>query len=298
MKFFQKRWVAITLCVLMIAASVAIGRARTASDAAKEYQPASTSAAEAWGRDNYGSFTRYIRDDAGLLSEKTIRTLSERNAALDYAYDSICGVAIVDLGIASGKMEDEAFDLGYELGLGESDFFLLLDTKSRDWYFAYGTDAGQYVDHSLEVLLTGAMDEVFDAPEQTLTKLFDNLGDWYGEHMPVSGSKDSGGTIQTLGGTVFFVFLLVILIVVSLISGLIRAGRRMMWRSSGWMPFLFLNNHHHHHHHGPTGPNPNPGPRPRSGGRAGGFGGSSRGNFRGGGGFGGGNRGGGFGGRR
>lgn len=287
MKFFQKRWVAITLCVLMIAASVAIGRARTANDAAKEYQPASTSAAEAWGRDNYGSFTRYIRDDAGLLSEKTIRTLSERNAALDYAYDSICGVAIVDLGIASEKMEDEAFDLGYELGLGEADFFLLLDTKSRDWYFAYGTDAGQYVDHSLEVLLTGAMDEVFDAPEQTLTKLFDNLGDWYGKNVPVANSKDSGSTIRTVGGIAVLLFLLVILIVGSVISALLR----------GWMPFLFLNHLHHHHHHGPTGPNPNPGPRPRSGGRAGGFGGSSRGNFRGGGGFGGGSRGGGFGGR-
>ena len=286
MKFFQKRWVAITLCVLMIAASLAISRARTS----KEYQPDSTSSAEAWGQDNYGSFTRYIRDDAGLLSEKTIRSLSEHNAALDYAYDSICGVAIVDLGIASGKMADEAFDLGYEMGLDESDFFLLLDTKSRDWYFAYGTDAGQYVDHSLEVLLTGAMDEVFDKPEQTLTKLFDELGEWYGKHMPVSGSKDGGSTIRTLGGTVFFVFLLVILIVVSLISGLIRA-------SGGWMPFLFLH-HLHHHHHGPTGPNPTPGPRPRSGGRAGGFGGSSRGNFRGGGGFGGGSRGGGFGGRR
>ena len=291
MKFFQKRWVAITLCVLMIAASLAISRARTS----KEYQPDSTSSAEAWGQDNYGSFTRYIRDDAGLLSEKTIRSLSEHNAALDYAYDSICGVAIVDLGIASGKMEDEAFDLGYEMGLGESDFFLLLDTKSRDWYFAYGTDAGQYVDHSLEILITGAMDEVFDKPEQTLTKLFDELGDWYGKHMPVSGSKDGGSTIRTLSGTVLFVFLLVILIVISVISALIRAGRRMMWRASGWMPFLFLNQHHHH---GPSGPNPNPGPRPRSGGRAGGFGGSSRGNFRGGGGFGGGSRGGGFGGRR
>ena len=291
MKFFQKRWVAITLCVLMIAASLAISRARTS----KEYQPDSTSSAEAWGQDNYGSFTRYIRDDAGLLSEKTIRSLSEHNAALDYAYDSICGVAIVDLGIASGKMADEAFDLGYEMGLDESDFFLLLDTKSRDWYFAYGTDAGQYIDHSLEVLLTGAMDEVFDKPEQTLTKLFDELGDWYGKHMPVSGSKDGSSTIRTLSGTVLFVFLLVILIVISVISALIRAGRRMMWRASGWMPFLFLNQHHHH---GPSGPNPNPGPRPRSGGRAGGFGGSSRGNFRGGGGFGGGSRGGGFGGRR
>ena len=291
MKFFQKRWVAITLCVLMIVASLAISSARTS----KEYQPDSTSSAEAWGQDNYGSFTRYIRDDAGLLSEKTIRSLSEHNAALDYAYDSICGVAIVDLGIASGKMEDEAFDLGYEMGLGETDFFLLLDTKSRDWYFAYGTDAGQYVDHSLEVLLTGTMDEVFDKPEQTLTKLFDELGDWYGKHMPVSGSKDGGSTIRTLGGTVLFVFMLVILIVISVISALIRTGRRMMWRASGWMPFLFLNQHHHH---GPFGPNPNPGPRPRSGGRAGGFGGSSRGNFRGGGGFGGGSRGGGFGGRR
>ena len=284
MKFFQKRWVAITLCVLMIAASLAISRARTS----KEYQPDSTSSAEAWGQDNYGSFTRYIRDDAGLLSEKTIRSLSEHNAALDYAYDSICGVAIVDLGIASGKMEDEAFDLGYELGLRESDFFLLLDTKSRDWYFAYGTDAGQYVDHSLEVLLTGAMDEVFDAPEQTLTKLFDNLGDWYGKNVPVANSKDSGSTIRTVGGIAVLLFLLVILIVGSVISALLR----------GWMPFLFLNHLHHHHHHGPTGPNPNPGPRPRSGGRAGGFGGSSRGNFRGGGGFGGGSRGGGFGGRR
>lgn len=302
MKFFQKRWVAITLCAVMIVVSLAIGRAKTVKGS---YNPSSDSAAESWGEENYSAYTRYVQDETGVLKEKTIRMISEQNAALDYSYGSICGVAIVDDGIASSKMEDEAFRLGYDLGLGESDVLLLLDTKSQDYYFAYGEDMAYYVDNSLEILVTGAMSHVFDRPEEALTELFDQLAGWYAKNVPVTGEPAKGGSIgKNIVGTIFFVLLLAILIVIAVVSSLIRAGRNVIWRAGGWMPLLFLNRRH-----GPgprPGPQPGPGPRPgpgsgtarRSNRSAGGFGGSSRGSFKGGGGFGGSNRGGGFGGKR
>ena len=317
MKFFQKRWVAITLCVLMSVAAWAIGQAKNRSAV---YAPASSNAAEAWGEENYGSYARYIQDDVGLLSEKTIREISEWNATFDYSYDSICGVGIV-LGVEGQSMEDAAFDLGDALGLGENDFFLLLDAENEDWYFVYGEEASYYVDKELEVLAIGAMNEMFQTPDAAMQEFFVGLANWYNNKMPVAGKVVRGSSFgMVAGGTILFILLIVVLVIAAVFSALFRAGRRVVGRGGGWMPLIFLGGRRHRTNYGPgPGPRPNPGPNhrtgpsssaggPRNGGAApkrssGGFGSGSRGNFNHGGGFGGsnrsgGSRGGGFGGRR
>lgn len=303
MKFFQKRWVAGIICLLMIVAAFGISANKQEKAV---YQPSNSEAAEDWGEENYQAYTRYVLDEAGLFSEKTIREVSEYNAEFDYAYGSICGIATVS-SLDGQSIEDAAYDTAERIGLGEHDYLLLLDEQSKDWYFVYGDAAAAYVDHRLEILVTGAMDTILRNPNEDLTELFDDLEDWCSDTLPLAASQgansQSGGTAI---GTGLFVLLIVVLVIVSLASATIRAGRRIV---GGWWP-MFIGRprrvRFHHHtpppgHRPPTGPRPGTGPKMSSGGsRSGGFGGSSRGSFGRGGGFGGSSRGGrgGFGGKR
>ena len=303
MKFFQKRWVAITLCILMIVASLAIGQSK---EQTQEFDPTSESASLSWAEENYGSYTRYIRDEADILSERTIRELSEYNAAFDYTYNSICGVGIVE-DLSGADMEDAAFELGAQVGLGERDYFLLLNLETEDWYFVYGDTAAAYVDHELEILLTAAVGNGFGDLDEMLIDLFEELERWYGHAVPVSEKTVSGGSSgMVAGGTVLFVMLIVFLVIAAVCSSLLRAGRRVVTWSAGWWPLLFLHDRRPRSSFGPRpGSGSRPVSRPSSGPRpvshsasgprrsSGGFGSSSRGNFNRGGGFGGGNRGGG-----
>lgn len=300
MKFFKKRWVAVTLCILMILAALSIGQVKSRVNV---YDPSDQEMAEDWGEDNASSYTRYIYDEAGLLSSGTIGKLAEYNAAFDYTYGTIVGVGIAELTDGS-DLEDHAFVLANEIGLGERDYFLLLDTDSQDWYFAYGEDAGVYADHRLEILVTGAMKEPFRNPDDTLLDLFDELEEWCADTLPVESERfDGGSMIRVAGGTILFVLLIIGLVLASVISAIGRAGRRFVHRSAFWGPTIHVRGPHFH-----AGPRPGPGPRPTSGPRpggssmggrktgSGGFGSGSRGGFSRGGGFGGSR--GGFGGKR
>ena len=123
MKFFQKRWVAITLCILMILTALAIGRAKES----RSREPAAMDApVQSWE-----SYSRYVVDKTGLLSEETIRKISERNAESDASYSSVCGVGLLD-SVSGSSMEEAAFDWRDDLGLGDNDYFLLLDWNSGD----------------------------------------------------------------------------------------------------------------------------------------------------------------------
>jgi len=299
MKFFQKRWVAITLCVLMILAAFGISGSKQDQTV---YRPSDSDEAEEWGEDNYGSYTRYILDQADLFSDNTVRKLSEYNAGFDYAHGSICGVATVS-SLDGQPIDDVAYDAAESIGLGGSDYLLLLDEETEDWYFVYGDDASYYVDNRLEILVTGAMDTVFTDTDDTMLALFDDLEDWYSDTVPPADA-DYNGDGMVVGGSFLFIALIVILILLALISSTIRAGRRLV---GGWWPLFIGGNHRRTRFHHAPPPGPRPGPRPNSRpktthssgrGRTGGFGGSSRGNFGRGGGFGGGSRGGGFGGKR
>lgn len=301
MKFFKKRWVAIVLCIVMIVCALAIGsRHSTASD----YKPESLSEAQQWGKENYETFTRYICDEAGLLSDSTVETISGRNGALDYSYGSIVGLWIVneeDLDLA--EETEKQFE---SMGLGDKDFLFALNICDEDWYFRYGSEAGYYVDQKLEILITESISSVFTRTDQTIKGLYEDLGEWYNDTMPLAQQDEYYGENEwtVVGGSAVIVFLLIVLVIVLIVVSAIRSCRRVVY---GYRPWFFVGHHRHHHppHHDP-GPRPGPGmhphqgPRPSSGfghqrpGGPGGFGGPGRGGHSGGsgGGFGGGSRGG------
>ena len=180
MKFFQKQWVARILCFLMILAAFGIARNKQQTS----YQPSSSSAVENWGEENHDAYTRYIMDKADLFSDSTVRKLSEYNAGLDYAYGSICGVATLS-GLDEQDIESAAYDMAELLGLGSSDYLLLLEEQSQDWYFAYGDDASYYVDNHLEILVTGSMDTIYQDADDSVLEWFEYLQDWI---MPTAAS--------------------------------------------------------------------------------------------------------------
>lgn len=316
MKFLQKRWVAITLCVLMIVAAFGISNRKQTN---AQYDPSDSDSAENWAGENYASYTRYVQDDAGLFSDKAVREISEYNARLDYYYGSICGVATTS-DLDGQDIVDAAYDAAEFIGLGENDYLLFLDEGTEDWYFVPGEAASYYVDNRLEILVTGYMDTIFSDPDDSVRGLFPELTGWCDDTVPLADTAAEGsGNGMVAGGVILFVMLIALLITVAVISSMVRAGRRFV---GGWWPvFIGRTRPRYHVHHTPPpgprpGPRPNPGPRPGAGSRpsagprpgsssrrsSSGFGGSSRGNFgRGGGGFGGGSRGGrggGFGGKR
>ena len=292
MKFLQKRWVSVVLCIVMIISAISITNSRNKQ---REYSPDDQNAAEAWAEEYYGSYTRFVDDRANALSENTIQELSIQNAALDYSHSSICGVAVVNT-VGGKSMEDAAYDMSAELQLGDSDALLLIDIKAEDWYFAYGADFSYYVDHELELLFRSAMDGAYQDLDASLPALYSDLADWYGTNMPLS-ENDKISTGSSSGSALFVTLLVILLIVGFIMSSITRFGRRVIGgyrpRRFWYAPGVRIDPISGMPRHTTTTSYRRPG-------QSGGFGGSRRGGGFSGrsGGFGGSSRGGGFGGKR
>lgn len=306
MKFFQKRWVAVTLCILMILVAVGIGAAKSR----QTYAPDSAASAEQWGRENAGAYASFIRDDADLLSDAAEKRICAVNGAMDYSYEGICGVATT-VSLPGGDIETASYELFDEIGLGERDSLLVLDEETRDWFFVYGAELDYYVNNELELTLRSAMsgDFIGKADDAVYTAV-DCLYDWCQDELPVSGqaARSGGSGVLVVVGVVFFVLLLILLIISVVVSAIARAGRRVVGGFSRG-PVIFFGPRINRRPPPPPpgfgpgfGPGPGRGPGPSS--RPGGFGGSSRSSGGSRGGFGGSSRsgggrsGGGFGGSR
>jgi len=324
MKFFKKVPVAVAVMVVAIVAALVIGQAKKPV----EIYPAVPAPEGGYALDNLGTgdYYKWIDDQAGVLSSGTEEALCRYNATWDNRYHSLVAVVTVD-GVG-GSLEDFAFDIGYDMGLGEGDAILVMDIENADAYLATGTDfrtmltddmATQYMDSYLYApFMSGDYDEGVQALFGGLHVLYVDtfgMGDgeyYYGDQGGVVYEDSDGGWAVTL----FIFFFIVVVLILIFAPGPVRVRR-------GFGPVFFFGGpryrHHHHHYHHHPGPGPGPGgPPPGSrsargssfgGSRGGSFGGSGRsssgrggsfGGSRGGGGFsrGGGSRGGGFGGRR
>lgn len=314
MKFFKKQGVAVTICIVMIVAAIAIGFFGSAGKT--EYKPDSAASAADWGREHAGEYVKFISDGAGLLSDSAVQKLAQTDAELDYTYSSIVAVAVVN-GLGGQDIEDAAYDYGSALGCGETDLMLLIDTGSQDWYVAWGDEMSYYVNNELEIIFRSYMGEkVFSgSADKQLQALFTDLAGWYEDTIPVA---DSHGETASAGSRLATLLLTVCIIiaVVAVIVALCARPRRRYYgaaRGSGgfWRGMFLGSMLNGNHRHSPPPPPHNPPGGGFGGGSSGfgggfggssrgGFGGSSRGGFGGGnrGGFGGSSRGGGFGGKR
>lgn len=122
MKFFQKRGVAIVVLILAIVASSAWGLhkapAVSTPEGAEKLDPSLSTAA----------FEQYVRDDAGVLSDKTEEAIGLYNANWDKMFGSIMAVVTTE---SESDMENAAYDCAMEMELGENDAVCSSQKSSR-----------------------------------------------------------------------------------------------------------------------------------------------------------------------
>ena len=318
MNILRKRWVAISLAVLMIAAAVAVGRWKSGPVRA----PHSTSA-ELDTTLPTEAYETWIRDDSQVLSQETLKWVCTYNANWDTRYGSIVALATVDR-VEDGDLASYTYDLSAEIGLGENDALLVLAIEPRDAYLGVGDRFAEMLGRACSTDdLEGAVGQLLDGYlyEDLQARDYDNgILALYAGLNEVYGLTYGGGqttpTHPLQGGwvnvAVWAVAVFVILLILcSVIDSVRYASYRRRYPGLGtppvvFRPILFW--------HGPgygwyrRRMAPPPPPPPGGPGRPGGgfFGGGSRpgGGFTRGGGFrssprgGGFSRGGGFGGAR
>lgn len=247
MKILKKRPVAILLTLVMIAAAVGIGWARAPQTPSADYDPQSGAAAAKWAEENWEEYDRWVSDGAGILERDTEEKIAKYNAELDYTYGSIAGLITVS-GLDE-DMEQAAYDLGDQLGLGQSDLVILLDTESEQWYLTGGDNIVSYLDNALRILATERLKNFAGGADKAALSFYQGLMDWYETNIPQEGSH--GGESAGDEAVGFFVILVFVVIVILILA---RPRRRTFWFGGPRPP-----------RHGPRPPY-GPGPRPPRGG--------------------------------
>ena len=131
MKFFQKRGVAIVVLILAIVASSAWGLHKTPAvstpEGGEKLDPSLSTAA----------FTQYVRDDAGVLSDKTEEAIGLYNANWDKMFGSIMAVVTTE---SANDIENAAYDYAIEMQLAENDAILVIAKQQQDYYLVASGD--------------------------------------------------------------------------------------------------------------------------------------------------------------
>lgn len=131
MKFFQKRGIAIAVLILAIIASGAWGLhkapAVSTPEGGEKLDPSLSTAA----------FTQYVRDDAGVLSDKTEEAIGLYNANWDKMFGSIMAVVTTE---SANDIENAAYDYAIEMQLAENDAILVIAKQQQDYYLLASGD--------------------------------------------------------------------------------------------------------------------------------------------------------------
>lgn len=131
MKFFQKRGVAIAVLILAIVASSAWGLhkapAVSTPEGGEKLDPSLSAAA----------FTQYVRDDAGVLSDKTEEAIGLYNANWYKMFGSIMAVVTTE---SANDIENAAYDYAIEMQLAENDAILVIAKQQQDYYLLASGD--------------------------------------------------------------------------------------------------------------------------------------------------------------
>ena len=315
MKFFQKRGVAIAVLILAILASGAWGLHKapvvSTPEGGEKLDPSLSAAA----------FTQYVRDDAGVLSDKTEEAIGLYNANWDKMFGSIMAVVTVQ---SSDNLENTAYDYADTMQLGSNDAILVIAKQQQDYYLVASGDFYDLLSGLSQSFVASCMaDNVqkgdYDAAVRSLCAAL---------HVELSQQyQQSEAALDEAANGVMFIMILIIFFVLWIMLDGMRYRR---YRRRYMMPGMGVPTVMYHPifwgRRPPRGPRPpcSGGPRPPQGGRGsssgnrrppqqprrpsgssgssfGGFGSSGRGgsfgsgNF---GGFGGSSRGGGFGGGR
>lgn len=214
MKFFKKKGVAWFLTAVMIVLAVVIGLARSSADPTPVLPDTGIGLDASLSTVDYD---RWILDDAGVLTASAEASICLYNANWDYRYNSLVAVVTVSSVPGSSSMEDYAYELGSDAGLGEGDALLLISVQDGQFYVAVGTDFGTILTGSAESRLSSALRSGLDQSDcssgvlaffETMNQIYyDSFGLGNGEQR-ITDVSNASGTLVTL------IFLIVVLLIV------------------------------------------------------------------------------------
>ena len=271
MKFFQKRGVAIAVLILAIVASSAWGLhkapAVSTPEGGEKLDPSLSAAA----------FTQYVRDDTGVLSDKTEEAIGLYNANWDKMFGSIMAVVTVQ---SSDDLENTAYDYADTMQLGTNDAILVIAEQQQNYYVVA---SGNFYD-LLNGLSYSFVDSCMAGDVQkgdynaAVQELCSQL------HVELSRQYRQDQTVQNDAGTaVLFILLLIVIFVIWIMLDRMRYNR---YRRRYMMPGMGIPTVVYHPifwgRRPPRGPRPprSGGPRPPQGGprppRSGGTSGGNR----------------------
>lgn len=172
MNAFKKQPVAWAITLVMIAAAIGIGWAKS---------PAAPGGAPGGYSDGPDSW--YVYDDAGVLSDAAEGTLRERNRQLYESGDVV--VACVTTRSGGDDLGEFSIDYAERIGLGPYDFLVALDIPGENYWLIQGSGlTGQFSDDDCRAYAWEHMEEPFARGDYqaALLELTQALSEWYADH--------------------------------------------------------------------------------------------------------------------
>lgn len=174
---FKKQGVAWGLTVLMVFAAIGIGYAKAPinNPAPSPDYPAETVPPAAAGS--------FVRDDANVLSERTVRTLDQRNQRLDERYGVVIGVVTFNYG--RDDLGSFALKCAENMGLGGCDMIVVLDISGDNYWLLQGNDLRRdFTDQNCSDYACDYMEDFFARGmyDDAVLDLTEALEAWYGTY--------------------------------------------------------------------------------------------------------------------
>ena len=140
--FLKKQGVAWVITALMILCAIGIGRAKAPASNIPVPEPGYAvplpAATVPPNMTPVYAADSYVRDDAGVLSNRTERELDERNERLLERYNVLVGVVTCNYG--GDDLGGYAIQRAEEMGLGGYDFIVALDISGENYWLVQGSE--------------------------------------------------------------------------------------------------------------------------------------------------------------
>ena len=173
---FKKQGVAWGLTALMIVAAIGIGYGKAAN---VSNTPEPTPDLQV----GPGAFPSYVKDNAGVLSDRTVRELDQRNLRLYGDYGVVIGVVTCNYG--RDDLYNYALKQAENMGLGGRDFIVVLDIRGDNYWLVQGADLVRYfTDEDCSDYAWDYMEDAFARGDydRAVLDLTEMLELWYGTY--------------------------------------------------------------------------------------------------------------------
>ena len=165
-KMFGRQAVAWFVTSLMIVAAIGIGYGKAHASVNPEAAP-----------------QPYVRDEAGVLSDRTLTLLTQRNQRLYGKYG--VAIAVITCNYGGNELGSYVDKRGEEMNLGRRDFIVVLDVRGDDYWLGRGEDLARdftnddCVDYAWDYMEVAFASRDYDSAVLSLTEM---LEAWYGTY--------------------------------------------------------------------------------------------------------------------